>query len=339
MNFEQRTVNAIQPIRFHVLAAAIYHLLNEGIYDRLLESPVSFLELVSIFGLDYYKSEGFFRYLANEKILNFTEDKIELTHQGRQLNEVRGWYHLMIGGYIQTYMQIGEKLRKNSGWTDRDSCQVGVGSCQISHYDAIPLTQRLIEEIPKTINCLLDVGCGSAEYLIEFCKLFPKIKAIGIEQDYGSYKAALGLVRKENLGERIALFNTSALDCPQIPFEQEPDLAIVNYVLQEILSQDGEKGVVQFLSDIISRFPNIYFIVIEVENQFDNKDLMSQGLALAGYNPYFLIHHFTNQRLEKKEYWENLFSRCRLEVLAQKTTDPQVDSTGLEIGYLLKVKS
>ena len=336
MSFEQRVTEAIQPIRFHVLAIGIYHLINEGIYDKLLESPQSLESLTLELNLDKAKSEGFFKYLANEDILTFSKEKIELTPKGLQINEARGHYIYMVGGYNPTYRQIGEKLRKGSGWATRDSRQVGVGTCQISYYDAIPMTKKLIAHMEQKSNFVLDIGCGSALYLVELCKLSPELKAWGMEKDYGGYQAAIQLVEKEGLSDRIKVSNTSALDSLQSPFEEEPNLAIVNYVLQEVLMQDGEEAVVEFLTGIVKRFPNIYIVVIEIDMQIENKDIMSHDFALASYNPYYLVHYFTEQKLQTKEYWENMFERCNLEIVAQDTTDVEVDSTGLEIGYLLR---
>jgi 2-ketoarginine methyltransferase len=40
--------------------------------------------------------------------------------------------------------------------------------------------------------------------------------------------------------------------------------------------------------------------------------------------------------LETRAYWEKLFAEAGLSIVGFTTTDPHVDSTGLELGYLLR---
>jgi 2-ketoarginine methyltransferase len=337
-NIEYQLIEALQPIRYHVLATEIYHLFNEGIYDKLLESDHSVESLAKALNLDERKLLGFIRYLANEGIVEFIDEKVRLTHKCKQINEFRGWYTLMIGGYGRTYLQIGEKLKEGSGWAERDGRQVGVGSCQMSKFDAIPLARSLMSAIPKECNYLLDVGCGEGLFLIEFCRAFPHLKAWGVEPDKGGYLAAAEAVCKAGLEERIILSNTSALELLESPFKQEPDFLIVSYVLQEVLGQEGEEGIIKFLTGLLERFPDIYIIVIEIEDLIENKKIMAHAMSLAFYNPYYLLHYFTNQRLEKQEVWERLFEGCQLEVKAKDFANINVDSTDLTVGYLLQRK-
>lgn len=334
-NVEYQLVEALQPIRYHVLATGIYHLFNEGIYDKLLESDHSVESLAKAMNLDERKLLGFLRYLANENIVEFIGEKVRLTQKCKQISEFRGWYNVMIGGYGSTYLEVGEKLHAGSGWASRNGRQVGVGSCQMSKFDAMPLAFSLMSSIPKECNYLLDVGCGEGLYLIEFCRAFPNVKAWGVEPDKGGYLAATEAVRKAGLEDRIALTNASALELLESPFKHEPDFMIIGYVLQEVLGQDGEEGLIKFLKGILENFPDIYIIVIEIEDQITNKKIMGHSMSLAFYNPYYLLHYFTAQRLEKQEFWESIFERCQLEVKAKDFANINVDSTDLTIGYLL----
>lgn len=336
INIEHQLVEALQPIRYHVLATSLYHLFNQGIYDVLLGSEMSVAALAQKLDLDERKLLGFLRYLANEGIVEFIDERVNLTQKCHQINEFRGWYTLMIGGYGSTYLQMGEKLHSGSGWADRDASQVGIGSCGMSKFDAIPLARSLMAAIPKACHYLLDVGCGEGLFLIEFCRAFPDLKAWGVEPDKGGCQSAEAAVRKAGLEERIALTNASALELLESPFKHEPDFMIVSYVLQEVLGQAGEEGVIKFLTGILERFPDIYIIVIEIEDQIANKKMMMHECSLAFYNPYYLLHYFTNQRLEKQCFWEQLFERCHLKVKAKNFADATIDSTELTVGYLLQ---
>ena len=335
-NIEHQLIETLQPIRYHVLATAIYHLLNQGIYEILIKEELSVDSLAKVLDLDEVKLQGFLRYLANEGIVDFVDEKVQLTHKGKQINEFRGWYTLMIGGYGITYLQIGEKMKSQTGGADRDTRQVGIGSCAMSKFDAIPLARSLMSAIPKECNYLLDVGCGEGLFLIEFCRAFPHLKAWGVEPSKGGYLAACEAIRQAGLEDRISMTNASALELLESPFKHEPDFLIISYVLQEILGQEGEDGVTQFLTGILNNFPEIYIIVIEIEDQITNKKIMEHNLSLAFYNPYYLLHYFTNQKLEKQAFWEQLFDNCKLEIKAKHFADSNLDSTELTIGYLLQ---
>ncbi|MGZ4106951.1 MAG: 2-ketoarginine methyltransferase, partial [Tumebacillaceae bacterium] len=116
----------------------------------------------------------------------------------------------------------------------------------------------------------------------------------------------------------------------------EPDFIVLCFILHEILGQEGVAGVERFLTRVVERFPNINIIVIEVDDRIDDPSIMQHGLSLAYYNPYYLLHYFTRQKLESKTYWEALFARCGLEILAEDTVDHEVESTNLELGYLIR---
>ncbi len=252
------------------------------------------------------------------------------------MRPLQGWYVMLIGGYATTFLQMGDRLKAGSGWATRNATQVGVGSCGISHFDAIPLTRSLMAKAPTACTRLLDLGCGNGLYLAEFCKALPHIHAWGAEPDRGGYEEAAALVEREGLSDRIRISHSGAVEFLDSEFDFTPDFIVLGFVLHEILGQSGRQAVVDFLRKIIRRFPDINIIIIEVDNQFHNPRAMRHGLSLAYYNPYYLLHCFTNQKLIEDAEWQEIFSEAGLSLITRETTSDQVDSTGLEIGYLLR---
>lgn len=335
--FEDELIDALQPIRYFGLATCIYHLFHTGLFDTLdTRDDLSLDAIAAKHRMDHCKLNTFLNYLKVEGIVGGDENHFYLTAKGRSFAPFQPWYTMFIGGYSETFLQIGDKLKQNAGWAYRDLAKVGSGSCGISHFDAIPLTRILMQELPEGYYRLLDLGCGNGLYLVEFCKAFPEIEAWGVEPDQEGFKQALELVYQHHLEKRIHLINDSAVGFLASNIEYQPDFVVLGFVLHEILGQEGEEGVVSFLRELTHRFPKLYLIVIEVDLQVENPQIMRHGLATAYYNPYYLIHPFTQQRLETQIFWEQIFMQSQLEVLRKETTHVYVDSTGLEIGYLLR---
>jgi len=336
--FEQRLIEGIRPIAEHFLAHALHHLFNTGLYD-LLEggAQVPITQLADEFEMDHDRLRGLLLYLANEGIVAVEGATVQLTPKGRGYGEFRAWYSLLIGGYATTVAQIGPALHAGQPSCTRDGAQVGAGSCEISRYDGMAMTDALLSQAGLRCSELLDLGCGNALYLIEFCRAMPHARAWGSEPDAGGYKEALERVADADLADRIRLANRSAIEFLESPpADCNPDLIVFGYVLHEILGQDGEQAVVTLLKRVAARFPDINIVVIEVANEIQNPAVMRHGLAINFWNPYYLIHYFTRQRLETQAYWERLFAAAGLSVAGFTTTDPHVDSTGLELGYLLR---
>lgn len=335
--FEQRLIEGIRPITEHFLAAALHHLFDTGLYDHLADRPATTSALADLFDMEEDRLRGFLLYLANEGIVQVHRDEVSLTATGRRYGEFRPWYTLLIGGYTSMLQQIGGALRKGSPYCTRDGRYVGIGSCEISRYDGMPMTRALLADAEVECREVLDLGCGNALYLTEFCRDMPEVLAWGIEPDKGGYDAARQLVESTGMAGRVSLVHSSAIDFLRNPPPAcDPDLIVFGYVLQEILAQEGADAIVSLLRGVVDRFPQINVVVIEVANEIENPAIMRHGLATNFWNPYYLIHYFTHQRLEKRAYWDDLFARGGLRVASFVTTDRRVDSTGLELGYLLR---
>lgn len=337
-SYEQRLIDGVRPIAEHFLAACLHHLFRTGLYDRLgaVGEAAAIEDVAKDLDMDPWRLRGFLLYLANEDIVTVDGDAVALTRRAESYAEFRTWYTFLIGGYSGTVAQIGAGLRTGAPPCGRNGADVGVASCELARFDGMPMTDSLLRGAGIHPRTVLDLGCGSGLYLIEMCRQMPGITAWGAEPDASAYAEAQALVASSGLQDRVRLVNTSAGDFLRNPPEGcLPDLLVFGYVLQEILGQQDRDAVIELLRSIVSAFPRIDIVVIEVANEIANPGIMRHQLARNYWNLYYLMHYFTNQRLETQEFWDELFTDAGLRIRDVVTAPLAFDSTGLELGYLL----
>ncbi len=328
-------------LRGFVASQVIYDLLKEGIFS-MLKDGLDIKTIAEEKGFDPNLLRALFEYLALEGILEkstLENDQISfrISHYGDQISiYYQGFFHLLVGGYSPIFSNISNILKHGTNYVSRNGKWVGIGACQISQNDVFPLAKKMMAEIKPTTSLIIDYGCGSALGLCEFCHQNPNIKAIGIEPDEGAYQAGLNLVIEKKMQDRIILVNSAALD---YEMNEIPDFILFWFVLQEIYGQAGEDILIEFIRNIGKKFPHSYLHVIEVDYAIDNEEVMKSPVGLGFYNPYFLLHSFTNQKLATDQKWTEIFTSAGFEIIKKESVDFQVDPTNLVIGYVLKYVS
>ncbi|MEM7530538.1 MAG: 2-ketoarginine methyltransferase [Chloroflexota bacterium] len=333
---EQDMIDGLQPIRTFMLTINIYHLFETGLYDDLIENgPDTVAALADRFDFDADKLEAFLKYLRTEEIIEQSGDRYGLSEQAKLMRYDRSHYTFFVGGYTETFMQVGEKLKKDSGWATRNLRQVAIGSKETQRYDTPPVLRRLISQIPGECTRLLDVGCGNGHALLAVLDMLPEIReAMGVDPGKESCDEAVAEVEAQGMSDRVRIVNMSSTEFIQSDIDYDPHLLILGYVIQEILGQEGRESVVRFISELIDRFPKLHIILMEVDMQWDSP-VMQHPYAKAFYNPYYLIHAFTNQKLETLAFWEEIFDECNLEIVTRE----YLDTTHLIPAYLMRRKA
>jgi 2-ketoarginine methyltransferase len=253
----------------------------------------------------------------------------------KDLFEARGWYEMMIGGYAETFLNIAEGFPRGSRPVSRNGEMVGRGSCEMSKHDSLPIVKRLIADARKSYGRLLDMGCGSGIYLTELCQEFPEMTAVGIDPSEGAVEAARQHVAQDPTAARITIESSDAVDWMERN-RRGYDLGIICFVIHEILGQRGDAAVDGFLNAYFDNSPDADLIVIDIDHKWLDTETMHKPLSRNYYNQYFLLHPFTNQRLETADYWDEKYKRLGLTVVNKLTTDPSMDSTGIVVGWLLR---
>ncbi len=332
---EGALVQALEPFRGFVLASMIFTLQQSGLVPDLDEGR-TLDELCERHGLDRARLAATVDYLVAAGLVERSYDGLlRRTQYARGFDEASAWYEMMVGGYGETFLSLGSHLAAGTPPAPRAGGFVSRGSCGISMHDSIPLLRTLLAQTGRPYTRLVDLGCGSGVYLTELCKDYPTMTAVGIEPHPDGARAAREWVESQGLSDRVVIEQKGALEWLGDP-ENSPDLAVLAFVIHEVLGQEGEEGVRRLLDTLFDAAPDLDLAVVDIDLRSGDAASMAHPLAQAYYNAYFLMHPFTSQRLETREWWEKLFEECGLTVVASGVTDPAMDSTAFEVAWVLR---
>jgi 2-ketoarginine methyltransferase len=336
--FQPEVFKTLDYVKGFVGAKVIFQMLKLGVFDDLLES-MSLEEIAVKRSLDAYLLRTVFEYLAVEGLLlkEIHGDAVSfrLSGYGSRIKHYEGWFNILIGGYDNIFSNVGAMLQEGIAGYKRDGMWVGIGSCQISKYDTIPITKAFIKSVKPDAKHIVDFGCGNALYLCALAKELDGIRAIGIEPDKSAYEAGLKKVAEMGLQEQVSLVNVDALD---YEIKEKPDFILFGFVLQEIVSQIGRPAFIEYLSKLGRKFADSYLMVMEVDYDIDNRNVMQSPMGRGYYNPYFLLHPFTNQLLLPKKEWDEIFDEAGYDIVRDEVTSPKADPSGFGICYVLKYR-
>lgn len=333
---KNQLVTGLEPIRQMFLAQIIYFCFKHDLIDYFIETKkVSARGLAQFKSWNEYRSNALLQYLANEGFFETHENLYLITNRCEEIAPMWPWYRLLVGGYGHTLNDLDQILSDRESYASRNAPEVGVGSCGISQHDALLMTVEMLSPCIQDIDLIVDVGCGDGSFLLDLCQKLPSVRGVGVDPEPESVKSANDKSKELGLSDRVQFVRGSSADIPIEENDERSICFLTAFVLQEILEQDSRSAIQEMIKTRISGRQNRYWSIIEVRNEYDNHSVMRDELALSYYNPYFLIHCLTEQKLEKADFWEELFAESGVSVVATTTTRPSYDDTELKIGYLL----
>lgn len=334
--FQPELAKTLGYIRGFVASKVIWQMMQAGVLEDLKQQR-SLEAIAEAKGYDAYLLRTVFEYLTVEEILvkegPADAPTFRLSDYGNRFGLYEGWFNILIGGYENIFANIATMLREGTGTHVRNGKWVGTGSCQISRYDTIPITMEFIRRVKPEATNIVDFGCGNALYLCTLARELDGIRAVGIEPNRDAYEAGLQKIAEFGLEDRVSLVNVDALD---YEFQEEPDFILMGFVLQEIIAQIGREAMVAYLRRMAKKFSSSYLMVMEVDYDIDNREVMRSDVGMGYYNPYFLLHPFTDQLLLPKRTWDEIFAEAGYEIVIDEVTSPKADPTGFGICYVLK---
>jgi 2-ketoarginine methyltransferase len=328
----ERLVTALEPFSGFVQSAVLYNLIEHGILERVVVDGLPVAKALEAAGATPERTAAIGLFL---RTAGYTDDG-HATDKLVRIWEARGWYQMMIGGYGRTFLEIGSGFGSGES-VFRDGRMVGVGSCEISVHDAVPLMYRVLDRRGKAYHSAVDLGCGSGIFLTTLAERYPEMRLTGVEPSAGGAAAAAEFVAASPHAGRIEIVNSDAVGHLERTGDRY-DFGVISFVIHEILGQDGEAGVRRFLRSLFDTNPGIELLVIDIDYCWDDPVRMRDPHCANYYNHYFLLHPFTDQRLAPKRYWLDLFASEGLEVVVEDVDTPGLDETGIVTAILLRGK-
>jgi SAM-dependent methyltransferase len=330
---EVRLIEAMRPFQGFMLAGALQAFFASGLYDQLAAGETKTVaELAAAGELEEDRVEALARFLEVEGVIDYGTG-VSLTERGRSFGDFRAWYEMLIGGYGHVVAGLADGLRRGGEAPPRTGVHVANGSAGVSMRCSLPMVQRLLAARAGEPELIVDVGCGSPRYLEAICAS-SGCHGIGIDPDLGAVEAGNAYLRGNGNGA-VEMHRGRAQD-GIVDLGVSPDVVIVAFVLHEVLGQSGEASVHELLLGLAAAAPDADLLIVEVDWRGDDPTAMQHGYSRTYYNGYYLLHPFTEQRLATKAFWDSTFDAVGLDIVAHETTDPRTDSTGLELGYLLR---
>lgn len=319
-----------QSIRNGYARAFILFALHEtGVFEVLRnQGSKTSAELATICKIDAYLLDGVLNFLYYaDKVLLKKDNKFLLSDYGKDWlfqDMVLTMAYGAIGAYACLLYELVPSLRGEKRY-GRDFLRRGDLIAKASYLTGKANYPWVVQEFKILgIKTVADLGCGSADILIDFCKQDPNLKGIGIDIAPGALEEAGRRIEAAGLTERIKLTQGDITDPKTYyPKVKQADAFNAIMVFHEFL-RDGEKAVEDILKKMKENFPGKYIFLGEF-NRISDAEFQAMPYP-ERIHPLFyqyIIHPLTWQGLPlEKERWLKLFAKAGLEIVKVKDDFP-----------------
>ena len=257
-----------------------------------------------LYGLGILDRDGQGRYTAAAEILEADIATIEmfyaydpLFHNLSQVLKKEKKYGVDINRFAELDARATAKICKNFSY---------------------PKIIQVIES--RGVECVMDLGCGSAELLIELCKRNPGVRAYGIDIASEAVRYAQERVAREGLEDRIKIFAGDILNLESILPDKEKkqvDLIVSAAVFHEF-AYESTDGLIKALKAIRRWFPGTELILSEALEQAD-QDLRQEPTFVLEHH---LFHRLSLQGIASLERWRESFNRAGYRLIEEISLGP-----------------
>lgn len=164
------------------------------------------------------------------------DHRFSLTPVGESLRRNIGLFTWAVGGY-GAFLRELPKLTADGAtpWSHLiDGSKVALGSHQANE----GLMQGIVHDVMSGLRFgrVADLGCGNAGRLIELCRRYPEVGAIGFDISEKAIDLARQNIERHVLADRIILRRVNVLDVVEEPEQGQVDLVMCFMMLHDLFN-------------------------------------------------------------------------------------------------------
>jgi len=318
--------------RGYALAFLLYSFHDTGVFEYLRDGKKrSIKEIAKKLKLDEKILSGGMNFFANadNSIVKDKSGKFKISKVGKKrifANQTLAMSLGAVGAYNIILTQYAAAMQKKKIYGKdfvRDGRLVATSSVLTGQANYPWVIEKLKKLKVKTV---VDLGCGSGDIIIHFCKRHKELRGVGLDINRGAILEAKRNVKKAKLINRIDLIQGDMINprtySKKIKHKGKQVAFNAIMALHEFL-RDGEVAVINILKKMKKEFPGSYFILGEFNKASDSefaKIPLSKRMHMLFYQE--IIHNLTNQALANKTTWKKIFKKANVKLLEIKENFP-----------------
>ena len=305
----------------YIRSYVIFALHETGVFNLMKkQKELSVEEISSVCNLNPKLLDGVMNFLYHsDQIISKQNNKFSLTEKGNDwlfTDPVLAMSYGAVGAYSCILTELVPSLRNEKKY-GVDFIRKGDLIAKGSYHTGKGNYPWVLDKMKEMgIKKVADLGCGSADVIINLCKSDNNLKGVGIDISKEALEEAEKRIQANGLTERIKL-SEGDLYKPETFSNSVKDVDAFNaiMVMHEFL-RDGKESVIKMFKSMKREFEGKYFFLGEfdcVEDEEYQKMNYPDRIHYLFYQ--HMIHPLTNQGLARKEDWLDIFQRAGIKVL------------------------
>ena len=306
------------------LAQVLIALWDSGMYEYVRQhGRVAIDAAAKELRLDHEILRSLIEYLVGRGLMHPDGDGYSLSEKGRPYwNYItRGVLISHVAGYNPLLTRLGPLLRKeidiDSPCLDRVGRLVALGAgYTIVGNGVVPWAIDVIRQIGG--KCVMDLGCGAGDFLIQMALQWPDGKGVGIDADADAIAEAQKKAEAHGVSNRVdflhARLSADPLDIPS-DLSGRVDVITAMYILHEFGGHGGADSISQVIAWLRREFPGRKLLMFE-GTRADPVKLSLSPPRTYGQLDYSFIHPISRQGpLRTPEEWQLIVEKAGARVV------------------------
>ena len=305
----------------YIRSYVIFALHETGVFNLMKkQKELSVEEISSKCNLNPKLLGGVMNFLYHsDQIISKQNNKFSLTEKGNDwlfTDPVLAMSYGAVGAYSCILTELVPSLRNEKKY-GVDFIRKGDLIAKGSYHTGKGNYPWVLDKMKEMgIKKVADLGCGSADVIINLCKSDKNLKGVGIDISKEALEEAEKRIQANGLTERIKL-SEGDLYKPETFSNSVKDVDAFNaiMVMHEFL-RDGKESVIKMFKSMKKEFEGKYFFLGEFDCVEDEEYQRMNYPDRIHYLFYqHMIHPLTNQGLARKEDWLDIFQQAGINVL------------------------